>query len=42
MCRRVGDSLVSLVSVLGGTFLIVAGVIILADPASVGGPVCGP
>jgi hypothetical protein len=41
--RRVGDSLVSLVSLLGGAFLIVAGVIILADPASIGsaGPPAG-
>jgi len=41
--RRAGDGLVSLVSVLGGAFLIVAGVIILADPASVGsaGPPVG-
>jgi hypothetical protein len=41
--QRVGDSLVGLVAVLGGTFLIVAGVIILADPASIGsaGPPAG-
>jgi len=41
--RRLGDSVVSLVCLLGGAFLIVAGVIILADPASIGsaGPPVG-
>lgn len=41
--RRVGDSLVGLVSGLGGALGIVAGVIILVDPASVGsaGPLAG-
>jgi hypothetical protein len=40
---RAGNSLTSLVCVLGGAFLIVAGVIILVDPASVGsaGPLVG-
>lgn len=41
--KRVGDSLVSVVWVLGGAFLIVSGIIILVDPASVGsaGPLAG-
>lgn len=41
--KRVGDSLASLVAVLGSAYLTVASIIILIDPASVGsaGPLIG-